>query len=162
MVDVFLRPYSVGTFSPNSPTRHREHLAEPLELEFEGPKFYTYSYQDVSKASSDHCENLVSLLGSCHASNSCDYKVSRHYLWRHNIKTERAPLPNVMPRLSIKIIAFPNLTKAIYPTHILIVRWQHGRNCLQFKLRLATNSNSATHKDDQNYMITRSNKSEMT
>ena len=133
VVDLFLRPYSVGTFLcvvQLLPHGTESNSQSHPSLGFEGPQFYTYAYQDVSKASSDQCENLASLLGSYHATYSCAYKVSRHYLW-HNQKTERMPLPSITPRLSIKTIAFPNLTKAIYPTHILIVSWQHGRNCLQ-------------------------------
>ena len=84
-------------------------------LGFEGPQFYIYAYQDVSKASSDQCENLASLLGSYHATYSCAYKVGIIYGIIKKMKGHPYP---ATPRLSIKTIAFSNLTKAIYPTHI--------------------------------------------
>ena len=128
VVDVLLRPHNVDTFLcvvqllPHGIERNSQ--SHP-NLGFEGLQFYTYAYQDQLKASSDQCENLASLLGSYHATYSCAYKVSRHYLWQ-NKKMKECPY-QVTPRLSIKT----NMTKAIYPTHTLIVSWQHGRNCLQ-------------------------------
>ena len=96
VVDVFLHPYSVGTFLcvvQLLPHGTESNSQSHPSLGFEGPQFNTYAYQDVSKASSDECEYLAILLGSYHATYTCAYKVSRHYLW-HNEKTERMPLPS--------------------------------------------------------------------
>ena len=96
VVDVFLRPYSVGIFLcvvQLLPHGTESNSQSHPSLGFEGPLFYTYAYQDVSKVSSGQCENLASLMESYHATYSCaqffDYAINNAYLLY-----KRTPLPS--------------------------------------------------------------------
>ena len=122
VVDVFPATIQcpVSSGGTTSSTGTDSNLQRQPSLGFKGlPQFYI-CLPGLSKALPDHCY-IYHLLELYLATYNCACKVSRHYIW-HNKKLKECPY-TAMPRLSVKTIAFPNLIRVIYPTHILVVCW---------------------------------------